>query len=344
MKHLKKAASALLALAMVLSLAACSNGGASATPTPSAAPAPVTTPSAAPAEGHYPVTVTSYNTSREPIEVTFDKAPERVVCDCMNSVENMIALGLEDRIILAASVSRDEVLPQYADGMAKIPEVVDSFPSTEDILAAEPDFILAWFGSFGEKMWGETEFWQERGINTYMARNSGIGEQNLQNEYDDILNLGKIFDVEEKAEALVAEMQAKVESGRDYAATQDPVSVIIVEDQGDSFRVYHAKTIGGDIAVQVGAELVAPDSKTIGIEDLVQLNPQVIFSVHFGPNSSSLNDKNCLDVFSSNPVFENVDAVKNGRLYPIDLGLVYCPGVRVADAINYFVDNLYPEL
>ena len=39
----------------------------------------------------------------------------------------------------------------------------------------------------------------ENGANTYISLNSGIAkERTIENEIDDILNLGKIFNVEEK--------------------------------------------------------------------------------------------------------------------------------------------------
>lgn len=178
-----------------------------------------------------------------------------------------------------------------------------------------------------------------------MAYNSGLGDQSLEKEYQDILNLGKIFDVEDKAEALVAEIRAKVQKGKDYVKDKEPVNISILEDEGDVFRIYGYDTIGGDIAAQVGANLVTPTkNEKKSAEELVELNPEMIFSIHFGVDSTSLNPENCLDVFKNNPVFQNINAVKNGKMYPTDLSMVYCPGVRVSQSIDFFLEHLYPEM
>ncbi len=292
---------------------------------------------------YYPVTITTHNYAKEPVEIQFEKAPERVICYSLNSVENMIALGLEDRIILAMGIEEEEVLPEYQEALKNIDRIQSEFITKEEAVGLQPDFILAWYSSFGEDRLGDVDFWHERDIMTYMAYNSGLGDQNLQNEYDDILNLGRIFHVEDRAEALVAQMQEKVQQGWEYAQGKTPVRVAILEDEGNVFRVYGENSIGGDIAAQVGAELVAKDKNVrLSAEDLVKLNPEMIFSIHFGENSTSLNPENCLDVFQ-NAAFQNMDAVKSNRLYPTDLSLVYAPGVRVSKSIDFFLEHLYPE-
>lgn len=55
------------------------------------------------------------------------------------------------------------------------------------------------------------------------------------------------------------------------------------------------------------------------------------------------NPDNCLDVFEG-PVYQNIDAVKNNKLFPTDLSLVYCPGVRVSKALDFFIESLYPDM
>ena len=50
---------------------------------------------------HYPVTVETLNSHGEMREETFQKPPKRVVCIWQNSIENLLALGLGDRIVAA---------------------------------------------------------------------------------------------------------------------------------------------------------------------------------------------------------------------------------------------------
>lgn len=295
-------------------------------------------------EAHYPITISSYDAHKETFDFTYEKAPERVVCLWANSVENMLALGLGERILLAGGVTEEEILPEWKAEFAKVKESQPKWPSKEDVVALQPDFILAWYSTFSDdKYWGDNAFWNERGIGTYISRNSGVvSDQTLQNEYNDLLTLGRIFDVEERAKALVSEMQAKVEKGRKAAQGKSPVRVLILENEKDAFRNYGETSIGGSIATQIGAELCEKDkSKRLSAEDVVAANPEMIFAVYFG---DAIGKDQCVKDFTENPAFASVDAVKNGKVYPIDLSLIYCPGVRVSNSIDFFLQSLYPDL
>ena len=342
---LKKVLSLLLAAATILGLMVCGASATNLTEAPAAAKSD---------ENHYPVSIRCYDYARNHVEMVFEKAPERVLTYSLNSVENMIALGLEDKIVMAMNVKPERVLPKYREAFDRIQATTTEFLSKEDVLTLQPDFILAWYSSFEDKRLGDVHFWNERGIKTYMAYNSACATDDdyeyvtndyIEREYLDILNLGKIFNVEDRAEALVAEMRATVAKGQEYASKAEPKNIVIIEDEGDAFRVYGEDTIGGQIATAVGANLLAKTRKERkSAEDLVVLNPDYVFGVHFGPTSTSLNDKNCLDCFKENPALQNISAYKNGHLIPTDLTMVYSPGVRILESFQFFIDNLFPEM
>lgn len=359
MKHLKKAASALLALAMVLSLAACSSGGASATPTPSAAPAPVTTPSAAPAEtpaadSHYPLTITTYNYAKEQVQYTFEKAPERVYAQAQDNIEILLALGLGDRIVGASGLD-GEIRPDLAGEFAKI-NYYDSMPSKEELLGLEPDFITGWYSTFSDKRLGDVDFWQERGIGTYMALNSACrgpsseNPQTIEEECQDILTLGAIFNVEDRAQAIVDEIHAELDKIKAYLADRDKLSVAVLEDEGGTYRTYGEDVLGGNVAMQAGAELAVGkhgDNGNIGAEDLIAANPDAIFMVWYDGYTVGDVDyagEQVTKLITENPAFASLDAVKNGRVYAINLSGIYCSGMRTLDGVLDFAKNLYPEL
>lgn len=143
---------------------------------------------------HYPVTISTYNYAKEPVEVSFEKVPEKVVAVYQNSIETLLGLGLEDRLVGIAGLDHD-VKDEYKDAFANV-KYYENLPTKEEILGMEPDFILSWLSIFDEKRFGDVDFWHERNINTYMAQNSGVAKpDSIENEYEDILNIGKIFDV-----------------------------------------------------------------------------------------------------------------------------------------------------
>ena len=166
-------------------------------------------------DSHYPVTITTYNYENEPVEMTFEKAPEKVFAYANSNVEELLALGLGDKIVAACGLDGD-VREDLKDEFDKI-QYMDTKPSKEEVVAMEPDFIAAWYSSFSDDWLSDVSFWQERDVNTYMSLNSAAKgpasefPRTIEDEYEDILNLGKIFDCEDKAEEIVDQMKGEID-------------------------------------------------------------------------------------------------------------------------------------
>ena len=177
---------------------------------------------------HYPVTITTYNYEKEPVEITFEKEPESVVAVYQNSIETMLALGLEDKIKLAAGLDHD-VKDEYKEAFSKINYSKEFTPDKETVIMSQPDFILSWYSLFADKNLGDVDYWHENGTNTYMSLNSGAAsDRTVENEITDILNLGKIFNVEEKAQALVDEINKGIDSVVSKVNNQDKQTTLII--------------------------------------------------------------------------------------------------------------------
>ncbi len=343
--------------AILISLAACENSS-----TTSSSQAAVTTGTEASTETssvstsasneasnsenqHYPVTIETYKYSKEPITITFKKAPERVYAVNPTSVENMIALGLEDKIAKISLGSRDRLTDA---GKALYDKLGGQQPTLtkEEVLGSDIDFILGWYSTFSEKNLGEVDFWHEKGINTYIALNSSIKKpapNTLEDEYEDIRNLGKIFNVEERAEQIIKEMDAKIAAVQKLVEKKGKTRVLVLEVEKDNqIRLYGPETIGGVIAEKVGADLLTNEPRING-EQLIELNPDVIFSVYFGPDTS-ITQEDCIKLLVENPAYKNISAVASGKVYPITLSFTYATGVRTSEAIEYMSKILHPEL
>lgn len=292
---------------------------------------------------HYPVTITNYNYAKKPIEITFEKAPEKVLAIYQNSIETLLALGLEEHIIAASGLDH-EVKPQWKESFSKINYLTEFAPDKESVIMIKPDFILSWYSIFGEKKLGDVDYWHNNGINTYISTNSGaISNRTLENEYNDILNIGKIFNVEDKAESLVNEIKSEIKSTVEYLSTiNEKKSVLIVEFLNNSISVHGEKTLGGDMITQLGADLISPNNK-IGNEDIIKLNPDVIFVVYMDRENENMADKS-VKIITENPIFSSLNAVKTQSVIPIQLGEMYSSGARTIDGIITFSRGLYPKL
>ena len=289
-------------------------------------------------DSHYPVTITTYNYLKEPVEITFDKAPERVVAIYQNSIETLLALGLEDKIV--AGLDHD-VKDEYKDAFSKVNYLEDFTPSKETIIMEKPDFILSWYSIFDDKRLGDIYYWNENGVNTYMSLNSGVvSERTIENEITDILNLGKIFNVEEKAQALVDEITSTVSEVSSKVSNEEKQSAMVIEFYDDEIYTYGSKTLAGDMVTKLGAELLNPEGGNIGAEDLIKLNPDCIFVSYMDRGNENVPVEE-INKILENPAFASLSAVKNKRVYSIPLGDMYSSGIRTIDGINTFANGLY---
>lgn len=161
----------------------------------------------------YPLAVEILNSHGEKERQVFYSPPKRVAAVWQNSIETLLALGVEDRIIAGMGVpDRKYIREEYQAGYEAIPYKSLENLDPETIMMMRPDFIAGWSSTFTDKVLRSTEFWNERGVHTYISQNSAPANRNrtIENEYADILNLGKIFDREEKAESLVKEMKDEI--------------------------------------------------------------------------------------------------------------------------------------
>ena len=336
-----------LALALALSLAACSGG----TPAETQAPAAETTPAQAEettgSSSHYPVTITSYDYAGNPVEYTYEKAPERVLCVYQSCIETMIALGLEDHV--AASYGLDnEVKDEWKDGFAQMNYDESVFaPDKETVTLLEPDMIFSWGSYFSDEKLGDVYEWNDKGTGTYINSNTARGgSRTLENEYTDILNIGRIFDVEEKAQALVDEVRTQVDAALAAVEGQESVRVAVIQPSGERIMNRGADSLAGDMVRSLGGELAKPDGSDISKEDLVACDPNVIFVIYMprpGEGEETVKQAQ-LSVITEDPALASLSAVQSGRVYPVMLGDVYASGPRTIDGVRALAQGMYPDL
>ena len=292
----------------------------------------------------YPLTITTYDYDGNEIETTYEKAPEKVLAVYQGSIETMLALGLEDHLVATAGLD-NEVPEDLKEAFSKTNYLDEFTPSLETVTMLEPDMILSWSSLFSDKNLGNVTDWIDKGCNTYYNTNTRPdGDRTLENEFTDILNIGKIFDVQDKAQAIVDDAKAVIDKTLTATAdVKDKPSVMVLEPLGDDITNYGVKSLGGDM---VGATLANPDASTVGKEDIIAANPDVIFVVYMpyaGDDPETVKNSQ-LAVIQDDESLKSLDAVKNGRVYPIMLSEMYASATRTQDGIETFAKGLYPDV
>ena len=297
-------------------------------------------------EAHYPVTITNLSSKGEKEEQTFKEPPKRVVAVWQNSIETLLALGVGDRIVAGMGIPDEKyILPEYRSDYEKIPYTSLENLDMETITMMKPDFIVGWYSTFQGKVLRSTDFWHDRGIHTYIApaSSSATPEKTLEEEYEDILNMGKIFDRSEKAEEIVGKMKGEISRVTKKSAELGlHRRGIIVELGGRNVRVYGEKTLAGHILQAVGGELLGADLTSISKEQLVEMNPDAIFVVVIESDYDRTDD--ILNIFYHDKGLQSLSAVQNQRIYALPLYSIYSSGIRTYDGIRSIAKGLYPEL
>lgn len=293
---------------------------------------------------HYPVVIKNYESNNRPVDKVFNRKPQRVVVHHQNIIEAMIALGEEDKIVAAGYAGTDNKLysPQYAEKVKKIPVVGDWNIDFESVLYSQPDLIIGWKSSFNDKLLRTTYFWKNRGVNTYIAANSNniLAQGSIEEECRFIDDLGKIFDKQEVTDKLIQEIRDELATVKEKIKGRKQSKVLILEMLGRRIVNYDKTRLAGNMVTQLGGELMECPSHSLSEEQLLMMNPDVIFVVcATGQNKAFFVDK-----LYREPIYKSINAVKNKRVYPVPLIYLYVSGTRTIDGIRTFKKGLYPDL
>ena len=227
-------------------------------------------------------------------------------------------------------------------------DYLDEFtPSKETITMLEPDMIFSWVSYFRENTLGTPDEWIDKGTNVYINTNTAVSQDSLENEFNDILNIGKIFDVQDKAEEIVNHMKNTISHVKEMAAQEsESPSVLVIENLNGTFTNYGASSIAGDMVTQLGGTLANPDASSVGKEDIIAANPDVIFVVYMpytGDDPETVKEEHLNNILEDE-AFASLSAVQSGRVVPIMLSEMYASATRTQDGIETIAHGLYPDL
>lgn len=184
----------------------------------------------------FPVTVESCGTP-----ITFTAPPKRAIINDLNMSEMAFALHLQDRIVGLTGISGwYKMTPEFKQAMGAIPELAPKYPTLEILLAAEPDFFFAGW-NYGMKVGGEVtpDTLSKYGIRTFVLSESCVLTATHKHKatmdllYNDVLTLGRIFDKQNEAQALVRRWQKTLSELRKPLKGTRPLKVFVYDSGED---------------------------------------------------------------------------------------------------------------
>ncbi len=275
---------------------------------------------------------------------TYTEAPSRAVTMNQHTTELMLALGLQDRMAGTAYID-DFILPELKEAYDSVPVLADEYPSKEVLLGSEPDFIYAGFASaFRETAAGPQADLEELGIPSYLTLAICREEaDSMQDIYDDISNISRIFEVTKRGEALVASMKEDIESVTSKVDSSGTPVRAFLYDSGDDapftsvccsmftnlIELAKAKNIFDDVGGRWA---------TVNWEEVIERDPEVIVLIE--AVWSTTQEK--MDFLTTNEALADITAVKERRFVTINFSSMM-PGIRNPEAIRTLAEGIYPE-
>jgi iron complex transport system substrate-binding protein len=258
--------------------------------------------------------------------ITFESAPQRIVSLAPNHTEVLYALGLGERVVGVTEYCN------YPPEAAEKPKVGD-FVNTdlELVVGLEPDLVLATTMHMAETV----PALQDRGLVVFV-----LDPQSVDSVLDEIRVLGEITGQEAEADALIADMQARIDAVQEKVAGAPRPKVFW--ELGPELFTVGPGTFVDDLIDLAGGENVAADADAswpqLSVEAIVLKDPDVIVLADHNYGQT-------VEMVKERPGWEDIAAVREGRVIEIvDDDIVSRPGPRLVEGVEFLARALHPDL
>lgn len=265
-------------------------------------------------------------------QISLPQPAQRIVSLAPSNTEILFAIGAGSQV-----VGRDE-FSNYPQQALDLPAVGGSFGgyNEEAIVSLNPDLILAAEINTPEQV----KSLEDLGLTVYLLPNPTT----LEEMYENLKLIGRLTGQEANAKALVEALQARVAAiDAQVSAITDRPKVFYELDGTDPSAPYTAGAgtfidllitrAGGE---NIGAVMGVPWGQ-LSIEQIVIQDPEIILlgDAAYGVTVESVGQR---------AGWENLKAVKNGRVFPFNDDLLSRPGPRLVDGLEALFAVLHPEV
>ena len=281
--------------------------------------------------------------------VTFDSVPQKAISNDVNLTEMMLVLGLSDRMVGYTGISGWKTLDEeMRKGVKELPELSSKYPSKEVLIGADADFFFAGW-NYGMKVGGPVtpETLKPFGIKVYELTEScthimNKNKASIDDMYNDLLNLGRIFKIEDKANAIVKSYRNELASLTKNIQSKDPLKVFVYDSGKDTPFTAGLYAMPTALIESAGGKNVMDNFRkswgTVTWEEVIDRNPEVIVIVNYG----NVTAEQKREFMMTNPAFTEIDAVKNDRFVTLEY-VEATPGPRNIKAVKKLVKSFWKK-
>ncbi len=284
--------------------------------------------------------------------LVFETQPERLVVHDMNMTDMAFALGLQDKVVgLTGITGWYKTSPEFDTLRGDIPELAPKYPTVENLVAVEPDlFFAGWY--YGMKPGGDVtpDTLAPFGIKTMILTESCVHldkdrpEASMDLLFTDVLRLGKVMHVEDKAEELVSGWKEELSAIETQTADLPKPRVFLLDGPADAPFTAGKFAIPDAMIAAAGGENVTHDMDTSwgrsSWEAVAASNPEFLVLLDYQTGNVAADTFKFLQ---DHPVMSQTDAVKN----ELWIGLRYeelTPGPANIEAISKMAKAMHPGL
>ena len=279
--------------------------------------------------------------------VTFDTVPQKAISNDVNLTEMMLVLGLRKHMVGYTGISGWKTLDEeMRKGVKELPELSKKYPSKEVLIGADADFFFAGW-NYGMKVGGPVtpDTLKPFGIKVYELTESCThimkkNKASIDDMYNDLLNLGRIFKVEDKSNSIVDGYRKELTALTKDIQNKNPLKVFVYDSGKDTPFTAGLFAMPTALIEAAGGKNIMDNFKkswgTVTWEEVIDKNPEVIVIVNYG----NVTAEQKREFMMTNPAFKNIDAVKNNRFVTLEY-VEATPGPRNIKAIKKLVKSFW---
>lgn len=264
--------------------------------------------------------------------ITLDAPPERIASVALGSDEILLALVGPERLLGVTFLAEDPAISNVAGQL-------DGIPHTD--LTGNPERLI----ELGADLIVMASYSNPAALDQLLDAGEPVFVLTEFNDLDEIRAnirlLGEVTGTEARAEALIAEMDARIAAVAETVAGGDPPRVLYYEPGGITYGP--GSTVDAIITLAGGANVVAE----AGLDAYPLVNPEFVLAtdpdvVLLGGWFSGGADP--LAWFTSDPAFATLRAVREGRVIPIVDAHMTNVSHHIAQGVEDVARALYPDL
>ena len=268
-------------------------------------------------------------TDRQGNEVAIPSEIETIISTAPANTENLVALGLADKIIAADEYSAD------VEGLSESTELMNfTTPDAEAIIELDPDIIVA------------TEYSGSSEDPYKAVKDAGIcvvyipSSNSIEAIYEDITFLAEVFDVTDKGEEIISSMKSDIDEIKEIGSKiTDKKKVYFEIGPAPNLYSFGNSTFLNEFIEIVGAENIFKDQESWispSSESVIDANPDIILT-----NVNYI--ENPIDEIMSRDGWENITAVKDKAVYSIDTNSSSRPTPNAIKVLKEMAKAIYPD-